>query len=77
MLKIKVILCPIDFSEFSERAYHHALSLAEHYQAKFVAQYVVELWRYPAASYAASGELYEEFCQTLPETGEEQLQQFA
>jgi nucleotide-binding universal stress UspA family protein len=77
MLEIRVILCPIDFSEFSERAYHHALSLAEHYQAKLVAQHVVELWRYPAASFAASGELYEEFCQALRETGEEQLQQFA
>jgi hypothetical protein len=32
-LKIKLILCPIDFSEFSVSAYQHALSVAEHYQA--------------------------------------------
>jgi len=76
-LEIKLILCPIDFSEFSERAYHHALSLAEHYQAKLVAQHVIELWRHPSASFAVSWELYEEFCQALRETGEEQLQQFA
>ena len=76
-LEIKLILCPIDFSEFSERAYQHALSLAEHYQAKLVAQHVVELWRHPSASFAASGGLYEEFRQVLCETGEDQLRQFA
>jgi nucleotide-binding universal stress UspA family protein len=77
MLEIKLILCPIDFSEFSERAYLHALSVAEHYQARLVAQHVVELWRHPSASFAASGGLYEEFCEALRETGEEQLRQFA
>jgi nucleotide-binding universal stress UspA family protein len=77
MLEIKLILCPIDFSEFSERAYQLALSVAEHYQAKLVAQHVVEVWRHPSASFAASGGLYEEFRQALRETGEEQLQQFA
>ena len=30
MLEINLILYPIDFSEFSIRAYHYALSLAEH-----------------------------------------------
>jgi hypothetical protein len=29
MLEIKLILCPVDFSEFPIRAYHYALSLAE------------------------------------------------
>jgi nucleotide-binding universal stress UspA family protein len=76
-LEIKLILCPIDFSEFSERAYQHALSLAEHYQAKLVAQHVVEMWRHPSASFAASARLYEEFRQVLRETGENHLQQFA
>jgi nucleotide-binding universal stress UspA family protein len=52
MLEIKLILCPIDFSEFSIRAYHHALSLAEHYRARLVAQHIVELSRYPYADYA-------------------------
>ena len=75
-LEIKLILCPIDFSEFSQRAYQHALSLAEHYQAKLVVQHVVELWRHPSASFAASGGLYEEFRQVLRETGEDHLQQF-
>src|SRR5580704_12477580 len=76
MLDIKLILCPIDFSEFSVTAYHHALSLAEHYRAKLVAQHVVELWRYPYADYAASLADYERFSQALREGGKEQLQEF-
>jgi nucleotide-binding universal stress UspA family protein len=76
MLEIKLILCPIDFSEFSVRAYQHAVSLAEHYQAKLVAQHVVELWRHPSASFAASARLYEEFEQALRESGSKQLQEF-
>ncbi|MFZ0800231.1 MAG: universal stress protein [Terriglobales bacterium] len=76
MLEIKLILCPIDFSEFSVRAYHHALSLAEHYRAKLVAQHIVELSRYPYADYAASAGDYQEFCRALREGGEEQLQEF-
>src|SRR6266436_5027327 len=76
MLEIKFILCPIDFSEFSVTAYHHALSLADHYQAQLVAQHIVELWRYPSASFAASAGLYAEFRQALQESGMKQLQEF-
>src|SRR6266849_2954615 len=75
-LKIKLILCPIDFSEFSVSAYQHALSLAGHYQAKLVAQHIVELWRHPAADFAASAGLYEEYSQALRESGKKQLQEF-
>src|ERR1700731_3713538 len=76
MLDIKLILCPIDFSEFSVRAYQHALSLAEHYRAKLVAQHIVELWRYPYADYAASQGDYQEFWRALREGGEERLREF-
>ena len=76
MLELRRILCPIDFSEFSVRAYHHALSLAEHYRAKLIAQHVVELWQYPSVGFVASAGLYEEFSQTLREKAEEQLQEF-
>ena len=75
-MEIKLILCPIDFSEVSARAYDHALSLAEHYRAKLVAQHVVELWRYPSADFAASAGLYEEFCHALTESRKKQLQEF-
>ena len=76
MLEIKLIVCPIDFSEFSIRAFHYAVSLAEHYRAKLVAQHIVELWRYPYADYAASQGDYQEFWRALREGGEERLQEF-
>jgi nucleotide-binding universal stress UspA family protein len=76
MLEIKLIVCPIDFSEFSIRAFHYAVSLAEHYRAKLVAQHIVELWRYPYADYAAFQGDYQEFWRALREGGEERLQEF-
>ena len=76
MLEIKLILCPVDFSEFAIRAYHYALSLAEHYRAKLVAQHIVELSRYPYAEYGASAGDYAEFCRALRDGGNEQLQEF-
>ena len=75
-MEIKLVLCPIDFSDFSVRAFRYALSLAEHYQAKLVAQHVVELWRYPSAGFAASVELYDEFSQSIYEKGKMRLQEF-
>lgn len=76
MLEIKLILCPVDFSEFSIRAYHHALSLAEHYRAKVVVQNIVEIWRYPYADYVASQGDYQGFCRALREGGEAKLREF-
>jgi len=76
MLELKRILCPVDFSEFSTRAYHHAVSLAQHYGAKLVVQHVVELWRYPSAGFAASVDLYDEFRQSLCAKGMQQLEDF-
>lgn len=76
MLEIKVILCPVDFSEFSKRAYLYALSLAEHYRSKVVAQHVIEISRYPYADYVASTGDYAEFSRTLREGGKERLQEF-
>jgi nucleotide-binding universal stress UspA family protein len=76
MIEIKFILCPLDFSEFSIRAYRHALSLSEHYRAKLVAQHVVEIWRHPSVSFAATASLYDEYCQALRGSGREQLQEF-
>ena len=76
MLDVKLILCPIDFSEFSVRAYRHALSLAGHYRAKVVAQHIVEIWRYPSVGFVASAHLYQEFCDAVGESGTEQLREF-
>lgn len=76
MLEIKLILCPVDFSEFSVRAYHHALSLAEHYRAQMIVQNIVELSRYPYADYVASQGDYAEFCRALHEGGKAKLREF-
>jgi nucleotide-binding universal stress UspA family protein len=76
MLEINLILCPIDFSEFSIRAYHYALSLAQHYRAKLVAQHIVERSRYPYAEYVATQGDYQEFSRALREGGEERLREF-
>ena len=76
MVERQLILCPIDFSEFSARAYHYALSLAEHYHAELVAQHIVELWQYPSLGFAASVGGYDEFCQSVREKGKKQLQEF-
>jgi nucleotide-binding universal stress UspA family protein len=76
MLEFKLILCPIDFSEFSVRAYRHALSLAEHYRARLVAHHVVELWQHPAVSFAASAALLDEYCQSIRENAKEKLREF-
>ena len=73
MLEIKLILCPIDFSEFSIRAYHYALSLAQHYRAELVAQHIVEPWRYPFSDYVASQGDYAEFRRAFREGGKEKL----
>jgi nucleotide-binding universal stress UspA family protein len=75
MLEFKLIHCPIDFSEFSVRAYCHALSLAEHYRSKLVVQHVVEVWQHPSASFAATALLYNEYSQSLRLSGAEQLQE--
>lgn len=75
-MEFKLILCPIDFSEFSIRAYGYAQSLAEHYRSKLVLQHIVEEWRHPAASFAATASLYDEYVGLLRGNAEEQLLEF-
>jgi nucleotide-binding universal stress UspA family protein len=41
MLRLKSILCPIDFSEFSIKAYDYAQSLAAHYRVPLLLQHVL------------------------------------
>src|ERR1051326_4359038 len=42
LLQIKSILCPVDFSEFSAKAYDYALSLAHRYRARLFVEHVVQ-----------------------------------
>ncbi len=76
MPQIKSILCPVDFSEFSIYAYEYAQSIAWHYKAKLLVEYVlhspkpIEFWNiYPDS--------YEESCRKDREDLERRLQEFA
>jgi nucleotide-binding universal stress UspA family protein len=76
MLKIERILCPTDFSDFSERAYDYALSLARHYKAELYLLHVVRpvIIGYP--EYAIPDSV-NEFYGELREHAQEQLTEFA
>lgn len=43
MLKIDKILCPVDFSETSDKAYDYAYSLASHYEARLYVLHVIDV----------------------------------
>ncbi len=43
---IERILCPVDFSEVSAKAYRHAQSIACQYHAELILQHVVEFWQH-------------------------------
>lgn len=75
MLEIKRILCPTDFSDFSERAYDYGLSLARHYKAELYLLHVVRpvIIGYP--EYAIPDSV-NEFYGELRENAEEQLREF-
>jgi nucleotide-binding universal stress UspA family protein len=74
MLKINRILCPIDFSEFSVKAYDYAQSLAWHYKASLLLVHVIDTPLYP---YYAIPETYVEICRQLRSNAGQQLQEFA
>jgi nucleotide-binding universal stress UspA family protein len=42
LVKFERILCPVDFSDFSVKAYVYATSLAQHYRAKLFLEHVVQ-----------------------------------
>jgi nucleotide-binding universal stress UspA family protein len=74
--RIEQILCPVDFSQFSVRAYDYAQSVAGHYRATLVVQHVVELWQHPCVDYSVSPHGYEDFRQKFMADGQNDLQQF-
>ena len=65
---IERILCPVDFSEVSVKAYRYAQSIACRYHAKLILQHVVESWRHQSC-----------YCQveTLISNTRDQLRHFA
>jgi len=76
MTRIDRILCPIDFSEFSDKAFDYAQSLAWHYHATLYLQHVIDSL-VPYYPYQAYPEAYEEMCRNLREGARNDLQEFA
>ena len=76
VVTIERILCPVDFSKFSDLAFSYASSLAQHFCAKLFTQYVIELGQYPSADFAANADAYDEFCATLLCQGKARLRAF-
>jgi len=72
MPRLKSILCPIDFSEFSVKAYDYAQSLAWHYKAELLVQHV--LYSFPAFYIDAA---YKETCRKLRTDALRKLREFA
>jgi nucleotide-binding universal stress UspA family protein len=76
MLRIERILCPVDFSESSVRAYDSAQSLARYYHAKLLLQHVVD-FVLPSYAYYADAIYIREAFQTIGDSARKQLQDFA
>jgi nucleotide-binding universal stress UspA family protein len=72
---IRRILCPTDFSEFSDMAFRYALSIAQHYRGKLFVEHVVESWQHPEAAFVPA-HYYVEFRSHLLRKGQEELQKF-
>jgi nucleotide-binding universal stress UspA family protein len=76
MLRIKRILCPVDFSEPSARAYDSAQSLARQYQAELFLQHIID-FVLPAYAYYADAIYIQDLFRTLRDGARKQLQNFA
>ena len=74
MLKLHGILCPTDFSEFSEHAIRYACELAEKFQAEVHLLNVLQ--DYPAVA-PGSGETFVPFTDWLPELRMQSQEQLA
>jgi nucleotide-binding universal stress UspA family protein len=75
MVRFERILCPLDFSEYSLRAYDYAQSLARHYEARLLVQHVVVplFAAYPAYDFPATAQ---DLHQDLRAHAEQQLRDF-
>lgn len=70
-LRIKSVLCPIDFSEFSIKAYDYAQSLAAHYRSELIVLHVMYSHR---AFYV--DDTYRQIVQKLRAEATQKLKQF-
>ncbi len=75
MLKIERILCPIDFSAFSSKAYDYAESMARHYGAKLFLEHVIRPFAEPYAYWMYPGGV-KYISSNLCASAEKELQEF-
>jgi nucleotide-binding universal stress UspA family protein len=76
MLRIERILCPVDFSEYSARAFDSAQSLARYYRARLFLQHVVD-FTLPSYAYYADAVYITELFETLRDGARKRLRDFA
>jgi nucleotide-binding universal stress UspA family protein len=76
MLQIERVLCPVDFSEFSARAYDYAQSLARHYHARLYLQHVVD-FTLPSYAYYADASYIADLFERVRNDARSQLEEFA
>jgi nucleotide-binding universal stress UspA family protein len=75
-MQVKLILCPVDFSDFSVSAYEYALTLAEYYKAHLVVLHAIELSKYPYADYVGATGDFADLLRALCEGGKAKLREF-
>ena len=75
-MKFERILCPLDFSEFSARAFDYAHSLARRYKSKLLIEHVLHLAFSAYPSYF-NPEVTDKVSQDLSAFAQEQLNEFA
>lgn len=74
MLKLHSILCPTDFSEFSEQAVHYACNLAEKFHAEV---HLLNVLQDYASVAPGTGEMFVPFNDWLPELRKQSQEQLA
>ncbi len=75
-MRFKLILCPVDFSEFSVSAYEYSLTVAEYYKTGLVALHAIELSKYPYADYVGATGDFADLSRALCEGGQAKLREF-
>jgi nucleotide-binding universal stress UspA family protein len=73
MLRIECIVCPVDFSEYSSRAYDYAYSLAKHYGSKLFLEHVVQPFAMAYPNYSFPDSMAQDVFSSLIADAEKRL----
>ncbi len=74
MVEMRRVLCPVDFSECSVKAFEFAQSLAERFGAELLVLHSIELWSEPLSVPPSS--VFDEYRRLLLKEGEARLERF-